>query len=338
MLTGWEPMTPTSSNLNRGERGRVTLQVIADKLSVSTATVSLALRDAPVVADVTRSKVQKLAREMGYVYNRSAASLRTARSNMLAVGFHDITNPYFSEMLSAIEETATASGRTILLGTYAESTERQDRVLSTMREYRPDGMLLCPAAGTDATTYDHLIAAGIPIVHVSREIEGIGLDFVGSDDARGTAMALEHLQGLGHRRIALVGGNDQISTGRARHKAYRETLTRLGLDYDPALVFEGFGTRETGLAGIEHLLALKDRPTAAVCFNDLAAFSVVGCDDVQEAALWYPALTTIRNHTAEMGRQAADLLIKRIAEPAGTPSHIMIAPELVVRGTTARPR
>jgi LacI family transcriptional regulator len=91
---------------SRGERGRVTLQVIAERLEVSTATVSLALRDSPVVADATKSRVQTLAREMGYIYNRSAASLRTARTNMIAVGFHDITNPYFAEMLVAVEETA----------------------------------------------------------------------------------------------------------------------------------------------------------------------------------------------------------------------------------------
>jgi hypothetical protein len=88
------------------DRGRVTLQVIAEKLDVSTATVSLALRDSPVVAEATKLKVQSLARELGYVYNRSAASLRTARTNMIAVGFHDITNPYFAEMLVAVEETA----------------------------------------------------------------------------------------------------------------------------------------------------------------------------------------------------------------------------------------
>src|SRR6478736_1776780 len=97
------------------------LEMIAEKLDVSTATVSLALRDSPVVADATKLRVQSLARELGYIYNRSAASLRTARTNMIAVGFHDITNPYFAELLSAIEDAATAAGRSILLGTYGES-------------------------------------------------------------------------------------------------------------------------------------------------------------------------------------------------------------------------
>jgi LacI family transcriptional regulator len=334
-----------------GGRGRVTLQVIAEHLVVSTATVSLALRDSPLVADATRKQVQKAALELGYSYNRSAASLRTARTNMLAVAFHDITNPYFAELLAAIEETATDTGHTLLLGTYAESIARQDRVLTTLREHRPDGMILCPAGGTTAETYDHLIAAGIPLVQVSREIEDIGLDFVGSDDVRGGRIALEHLIELGHRRIAMIGGNDLISTGRTRHKSYRETLAAHGIGFDPELVHHGFGTRETGFRGIQTLLDLASPPTAAICFNDITAFgamlglrqrnreagrdfSLVGSDDVSEAAQWYPALTTIQNHQAQMGRKAAELLVQRIAEPNAAPMRILTSPELVVRGTT----
>ena len=149
-------MAMGEAGTERAERGRVTLQVIADELAVSTATVSLALRDSPVVALETKQRVQRLARDLGYIYNRSAASLRTARTNMVAVGFHDITNPYFAELLAAIEDAAMAVGRTILLGTYGESLERQERVLRTLKEYRPDGMILCAAGGTTAADVAHL--------------------------------------------------------------------------------------------------------------------------------------------------------------------------------------
>eukprot|EP01041_Mallomonas_annulata_P022234 gene22234-42481_t len=90
-------------------------------------------RGSPLVAESTRVRVQQMARELGYRYNRSAASLRTDRTNILGVGFHDITNPYFAELLAAIEETTTAHGRSILLGTYGEDLERQDRVLNTLK-------------------------------------------------------------------------------------------------------------------------------------------------------------------------------------------------------------
>lgn len=336
-------------------RGRVTLQIIAEHMAVSTATVSLALRDSPLVADATRARVQQIAREMGYSYNRSAASLRTDRTNILAVGFHDITNPYFAELLAAIEETAAAHGRSILLGTYAENLERQQRVLSTLKEYRPDGMIICAAGGSSAADFSRLIAAAVPMVQLSREIPGLDLDFVGSDDRHGAILAMEHLIGLGHRRIAFLGQNPDISTGANRYAGYRETLARHGLQVDPTLVHAASGTRENGLKGIRKVLAAADPPTAAMCFNDLTAFgamlglrhagreagvdfSLVGCDNVQEAAQWYPALTTVRNFQDEMGRHSAELLIRRIAEPGAPTRRIVLKPDLVVRGTTAPPR
>lgn len=356
---GQPPVTgePARSLRPAGEipRGRVTLQIIADHLSVSTATVSLALRGSPLVAEATRLRVLQVAREMGYSYNRSAASLRTDRTNILGVGFHDITNPYFAELLAAIEETAAAHGRSILLSTYAENLERQDRALNTLKEYRPDGMIICAAGGSGPETFGHLIAAGVPLVQLSREIPGLGLDFVGSDDKHGTMLAMEHLVSLGHRRIAFLGESQAISTGRNRYAGYREALARHGLPLDRAIVHSAYGTRENGLIGVQAVLDAPDPPTAAVCFNDLTAFgamlglrhrgreagadfSIVGCDDVQEAAQWFPALTTIKNFQEEMGRTSAEFLIQRIADPDAAPRRLTLTPELVVRGTTAPPR
>lgn len=333
-------------------RGRVTLQALADHLVVSTATVSLALRNSPLVAKSTRSRVQSLAREMGYSYNRSAASLRTARTHMLAVAFHDVTNPYFAELLAAIEETAMANGFSILLGTYSEDILRQDGVLNTLREYRPDGMILSLAGGTTSERLEEQIA-GIPIVQLSREIAGARHDFSGSDDRLGALIGMRHLIALGHRRIAFLGGIDLISTGSNRHSGYRAALAEAGIPYDETLVFKGFGTRDTGLAGVQHVLKLANPPTAAMCFNDLTAFgamlglrhlgleagadfSLVGCDDVKEAALWFPALTTVHNHQDEMGRNAASLLLRRLADPAVPPRRMVLTPTLKVRGTTRR--
>jgi len=336
-----------------GGRSRVTLQIIADRLAVSTATVSLALRGSPLVAEATRARVQQTARELGYSYNRSAASLRTDRTNILGVGFHDITNPYFAELLAAIEETTTANGRSILLGTYGENLERQDRVLDTLTEYRPDGMILCVAGGSTPETFTRLVAAGVPIVQLSREVS-TDLDFVGSDDRHGTILAMEHLIDLGHRRIAFICENQRISTGRNRYRGYCEVLARNGIAVDPSLVYSAYGTRENGSKGIQAVLDAPDPPTAAVCMNDIAAFgamlglrhrgreagidfSIVGCDDVQEAAQWYPALTTIRNFQDEMGRKSAEFLIARIAEPAAPRRRLLLTPSLVLRGTTTAP-
>ncbi|CAH1668363.1 Substrate-binding domain-containing protein [Hyphomicrobiales bacterium] len=335
-------------------RSRVTLQSIADHLSVSTATVSLALRGSPLVAEVTRERVREIARAMGYSYNRSAASLRTDRTNIIGVGFHDITNPYFAELLAAIEETAGRHDRSILLGTYAENLDKQARVLGILAEYRPDGMILCSAGGSTVESLSPLVDAGVPVVQLSREIAGADLDFVGSDDRHGTTQAMEHLIGLGHRRIAFICANESISTGRNRYAGYRESLARAGLPFDPALVHFDYGTREAGLKGIRNVLGAGDPPTAAVCMNDLAAFgamlglrhhgleagrdfSIVGCDDVKEAAQWFPALTTVHNFQNEMGAKSAEFLLNRIADPSAPRQRLLLTPELIVRGTTCPP-
>jgi LacI family transcriptional regulator len=337
----------------RAERPRVTLQSIAKRLAVSTATVSLALRDAPVVAEATRQKVQEIARSMGYVYNRSAAGLRTARSNVLAVGLHDISTPFFSEMLLAIEETALAQGRTIMLGAYTEDAQRQDRVLSMLREYHPDGMIFCPTAHSHVDAFEHLIAAGIPLVQVAREIADAGLDFVGTDDAMSMRLAVQHLAEIGHCRIASIGGTKETSTGLLRQAAFEQAVRDFGLTVKPEWILEGKGSFDTGRAGIQRVLSGAEQPTAAVCANDSVAFgvlnglrtlgreagkdfSVVGSDDVAEAAQAYPALTTVRNRHNEMGQHAVNILIKRIMGTADEAvERIILEPTLVVRGTTA---
>jgi LacI family transcriptional regulator len=337
------------------ERGRVTLQVIAERLAVSTATVSLALRDSTVVAETTKRKVQKVAREMGYIINRSAASLRTSRTNILAVAFHDVANPYFAEMLTAIDETVRSSGRTILLGTCNESIPRQENVLSSLREYRPDGIIVCPVGGSTEDSLRNIADSGMPIVQVSREVEGLNADFVGADDGHATELAVEHLFDLGHKRIAYIGGSDETSNGRLRHRSFDETMTRHRLAKNLELMVQGAGTRVTGLDGVARLMALPEPPTAIVCFNDAVAFgvmhglqklglrpgldvSVVGCDDVGDAEHWVPPLTTIHNQHIEMGRLAAEMMMRRISDPGLPLRRIVLEPRLVVRETTAPPR
>ncbi len=341
-----------SLNDPEGGRGRVTLQVIAERLAVSTATVSLALRDSTVVADSTKRKVQRVAREMGYIYNRSAASLRTSRTNILAVAFHDVSNPYFAEMLTAIDETVRSSGRTILLGTCNENISRQENVLSSLREYRPDGIIVCPVGGSTEDSLRNIAESGVPIVQIAREIEGLNADFVGADDRYATELAVEHLAGLGHRRIAYVGGNDGRRTGasgtRASSSRSRGTVPGRG-----ATIIAATAGRATGLESVPRLLALPERPTAVVCFNDTVAFgvmhglqrvglapgrdiSVIGCDDVSDAALWVPPLTTINNQHIEMGRLAAEMMMRRLQDPGQPRRRITLEPRLIVRETTAR--
>lgn len=330
--------------------GKVTLQRLAMELGLSTATVSLALRDSPVVAEGTRLRVQEIARERGYVANRGAASLRTARTNIIGVGLHDIINPSFTELLAALEDALSTSGKTILLGVGQEDVQRQTRTLGTLAEYRPDAFIVSPAAGTGIADLRALATSGIAVVQVTREVEGSGFDFAGSDDEAGVGLAVGHLVELGHRRIGMIGGFDAVSTGRRRLAGYKKGLAAHGLPFDPALWASGRGTREAGRAAVEQLLALEEPPTGAVCFNDLCAFgavmgiqaagltvgvdfSIVGYDDIAEAALWHPALTTVFTRIPEYGAAAAALALARIADPTRPVERVVLEPRLVKRAS-----
>ncbi len=190
--------------------------------------MSLALRDSAVVADSTRRKVQKVAREMGYIYNRSAASLRTSRTNILGVAFHDVANPYFAEMLAAVDETVRSTGRIVLLGTCNDNGAGR-RTCS-----HPSGS----TGRTASSSARQRLVGGQPATHrrdrdADRhglpEIEGLKADFVGADDRRATELAVFHLADLGHRRIAYVGGDDATSNGRHRHRSFVDSLAARGL-------------------------------------------------------------------------------------------------------------
>lgn len=337
----------------RGARGRVTLQIIADVLDVSTATVSLALRNAPVVAEATRARVQQAARDLGYSANRGAAALRTARSDMIAVALSDVALPDHAAILGAVEDVARDAGRTILLGTTAECLDRQERVLAMLREFRPDGLLIAPAGGTTAGVLWQLAAVGIPVVQVSREVDGLDFDYVGSDDTLAACLAVEHLLALGHRRIGMIGGTNAVSSHRTRRRAFCEALRRAGLPIECDHLVDGWGSRETGIEGTMRLLDLPDPPTALVCVDDPTAFgamialarrnrragrdvSVVGCGDAPEAATSEPQLTTVRAHHAAMGRVAAEVLMRRIADPDAPPERHLIPPEFVARASAGR--
>ncbi|MGJ3262132.1 MAG: LacI family DNA-binding transcriptional regulator [Salinarimonas sp.] len=346
-------MESSSTGPVRGTRGRVTLQIIADVLDVSTATVSLALRNAPVVAEATRRRVQDAARELGYTYNRGAAALRTARSDMLAVALPDVAVPDHAAILGAVEDAAREAGRTILLGTTAEDLTRQEQVLAMLGEFRPDGLLIAPAGGTPAAALYQLVAAGIPVVQVSREVEGLAFDYVGSDDAAAACLAVEHLLDLGHRRIGMIGGADGVSGHRVRRRAFCEALQRAGVPIDCDWLIDGYGSRETGIEGVGRLLALPGAPTAVMCVDDLTALgamiglaragrrpgldlSILGCGDAPEAAVSEPRLSTVRAHHGAVGRRAAEVLMRRIAEPEAARERHLIAPELVIRASCGR--
>jgi len=332
---------------------KIKLSTIADALNVSTATVSLALRDSPLVADDTRDRIKDYARDIGYIYNRRAASLRTSRSGIVGVVVHDIMNPFFAEILRSIETELDRSRQTFILSNHYDQLDKQRNFLETLLQLGADGVIMSPAIGTPAQDIEMAQNNGLPVVFVARHVEGVNVPVFCGDDTYGISLATNHLISLGHKCIAMVGGTDYTSTGHDRYEGYRHAMHLAGLEVKPEWRLEGPRTKQAGFEIAPQFLALKDKPTAAVCFNDLAAIglmngiaraglvagrdiSVTGYDDLEEAAIATPALTTVWNGQREVGRRAARALLDLLNGIEVKNGHDLIKPELRIRQSTGR--
>ncbi|MGD9913312.1 MAG: LacI family DNA-binding transcriptional regulator [Rhizobiaceae bacterium] len=333
---------------------KIKLSTIADALGVSTATVSLALRDSPLVAGATRDRIKEHARAIGYIYNRRAASLRTSRSGIVGVVVHDIMNPFFAEILKSIESELDRSRQTFILSNHYDDLEKQRTFIDTLLQLGADGVIMSPAIGTPPDDIRMGEENGLPTVLIARTVDGAGVPAFRGDDAYGTSLATNHLISLGHRRIAMIGGTDQTSTGRDRFQGYLNAMEQAGLEVRPSWRLAGPRNKQGGFEAAVQFLALKDKPTAAVCWNDLVAIglmngiaragltpgidvSVTGYDDLEEAAIATPALTTVWNGQRDVGRLAARVLLDRLNGATVNPSQLLIKPELHVRQSTGKP-
>ncbi len=328
---------------------RKTLKDIAKHAGVSPATVSLVLRKSPLVAPGTRERVKSSIDLLGYVYDRAAANMRTRFTQTIGLIVCEITNPFYAELTAGIDDVLDREGWVAFLANTAESPARQDRFIARMREHRVDGLLLAPAEGTGAALVDDLRSAGLPAVQMLRRLGKRNSDHVSADFRLGMTLAAEHLIRLGHKRIAFIGAGRHASPLRDRTTAYRETLKRCGLSIGP--IVHCLPTREEGARAIGELIKGEPSdPTAILCYNDLCAFgallgladrglvagrdcAVIGFDNIAEAALYRPALTTVAIDARRIGEEAANLLLRRIKAPGGAPESIVLPPKLIVRSS-----
>ena len=185
---------------------RVTVIDIARAAGVSKSTVSLVLQGSSLVSAATRDRVNASIRELGYVYNRGAANLRQARSRIIGVVVNDLTNGFFAELAVGVDEVVQSAGYVQFLANAGESVDRQRQVIASMREHGIAGLVISPARGTGAADLKPLAASGLPVVVTVRNVPGARVSTVLSENRAGARAAGEHLIGLGHRRIAFLGG------------------------------------------------------------------------------------------------------------------------------------
>lgn len=319
-------------------------------MELSPATVSLALRDKGGVAEKTKAAVQRTAKSMGYVPNRSAAQLRTRRSNAVGLIVPNIVNPFFAELTNAVEARLDLAGYSLLLTQTSELLDKQNDATTRMLEYSVDGVLICPAIGTESRNLRHLTQSRLPTVFFTRSVSDLEHNYVGADNSSGTYRATVSLLQKGHRKVCFVGGSPHSLTRRERLDGYLRALRDNGIRPARELDIPGETSMSGGFQIVRAILASPNHPTAAVCYNDVVAFGVIlglwaskvvpgkdfmvtGFDNLTETAFWSPPLTTLSCPPVEIGTRAAELLLQGIKDRRQKPRSIIIDPELIQRDT-----
>lgn len=334
---------------------RVTINDIADHVGVSRSTVSLVLRGDKRISPATREKVQAAIRSLGYTYNRSAANLRSQTSQAIGLVVSDLTNPFFAEMTTAVERAVHADGYLVYLAQSGDDPVHQHELVASMLEYGVAGLIICPAINSRAETFDRLHAQGVPACLTVRAWPDDRFDFSGPNFFRAGQMATEALLERGHNRIAFLGGERGNPSHDDRLAGYFNALQKRDIVFDPALVIESRPSRVSGLVDVEKVLALPHPPTAALCYSDFVAMSVmhglrrhgmepgrdmalIGFDGMAESELTYPPLSTMALHPRKVGANAAELLLARIADRERPAERRVQAPTLILRESAGAPQ
>ncbi len=348
--------------------GHVNLRMLAEHLELSQTTVSLVLNNSPSARSIpqeTRNRVMEAAERLDYRPNYFARSLRQSRSMSVGVLAPDLSEGYFTRVMSGVVEELTGAHYFYFTACHDWKREMIEKYPRMLVERAVDGFLLLN------TPADH-IAVPVPVVAISAHSKAENVTNIVLDHHRAVEQALSHLYQLGHRRIAFMRGPRAIPDSEYRWEAIQQVAREIGLKLDSNLVIRidsaGWSMKtgyhpmapEIGFKPMQALLEKSRDFTAIFCFNDIAAIgairalkdaglavpgdvSVVGFDDIQSAAYSTPSLTTVRQPLLEMGKRGAQVLLERIANKEREyPTEIVMAPELVVRESTgpapARPK
>lgn len=333
----------------------VKLKDVASRAGVHPATASRALNPETrlLVSEDTANRVLEAAAELGYQPNAVARSLRTRRSHTVGVLIPDLNNPLFPPIVRGLEDRLDADGYVALIGNTDGDDDRERKVFEQMRARHVDGYVLATAHLRNPLL-DEAVRAGVPVVLMNRIAEDYSFPSVTVDNERGVRMAISHLTSLGHSKIACIAGPQDVSTGLARYRGFQSGMAAAGLEVPPGRVaFARSFSIEEGRRCASEILAASDGCTAVAAGNDMLAVgcyqaldqaglacpgdvSVVGFNDMPFIDMLRPPLTTVAFPHYQVGTEAAQLLLERLNGGGGLVKVLYLAPELIVRGSTAR--
>jgi LacI family transcriptional regulator len=329
-----------------------TIRDVAAVAGVSPATVSRVLNGKQDVAADLQHRVLAAVTELSYRRNGPARSLRTRATMVLGLIISDITNPFFTAVVRGAEDQAQLAGYSVVLANADEDVTKETRYLEVAAAEQLAGVLLSPASPR-RTSIDVLVERGIPVVTIDRRLIAAPVDSVTIDNHSAARKAGQHLIAQGCRRVGLVAGPVQTTTGASRLAGYRAALRAAGRTVDPSLVAYADFRAEGGYAATGHLLKQRQPPDGLLFSNNLMTIgglkaiaeaglaipddiAIVGFDDAIWTTALRPPLTVVAQPTYEIGQTAAQLLLRRIEGEKFPPRRVVLRAELIVRASSQR--
>lgn len=324
-----------------------TITDVAQRAGVGASTVSRVISGDGYVAPATRQRVLDSAKELGYVSNRVARSLRTRSTRTLGLLIADVENPFYAVIAKNVESAAKAAGYHVMLCNDNDNAVEEREYLGILEGLGVDGLILTPTARNRANL-DRLWEKGLSIVQIDRKVPGLRVDTVLADNEGGAAAAVDHLVGHGHREIGIIAGPGDVMTGRRRLNGFRSAMKRHGLSVPETRIQRGSFHRDHAVQSARELLERPDRPSAIFAANNILAegcivaaenlglripddVSLVAFDDMPWMTLMSPKITALRQPVADMARAATDLVLQRLQDSSREPTTVVFQPQLVAR-------
>ncbi len=327
----------------------VTIKDVASLAGVSPMTVSRVINGSDRVSTETQRRVQDAIEQLGYIPSRLARGLSARKTGTLAVIVPDVANPFFTLIVRAAEDVARRSTyRVILCDTRADLAVERD-VIEELIAHRVEGIAIAPVSDRSKPQLERLTRFGVPFVLIDRTVAGMDCDAVVGDSVGGAEQLVEHLIGLGHRRIGMIVEHDEVSSARERRRGYETALRAAGLGVDPELVERHAPDPDGGFAGMTGLLSLEEPPSAVFAVNNLVALGAIEAvrgaglevpddvalvcfDDIEYASRLYPFLTALEQPAETFGTLGTQLLLERIQGRGPARNRVVVLPgRLTVR-------
>lgn len=327
---------------------KVTIREVAKESGVSTATVSRVLNDTGYVSDEIKSRVLNSVKNLNYQPNAVARSLKQSKTNTIGVIIPDISNPYFMKIAKGIEDRTWDAGYNLIFSSSDGKLEKEHQLLKLLVEQRVDAIVLV-TSGSENELAKSINESGTPVILIDRRLnhEQSDFDLVEEDNVQGAYYLTEKIIQMGHKRIGVIAGSFQVSTGTDRYEGLTKALKQYNIPLDENLIYIGDFTRSSGEKAVDYFLSNDDYPRAIISFNNLMTEGVLyslfqkgfkvpkdfavasyGGTDL-DILLEPPGIITISQDPYKMGIKTGDILLKRLVMGESGPFYEKFTPEIV---------